>query len=350
MISADNYARRGTFWSAVGIAHEQGRLGQGKRIAILDSGFDLSQDLLVGARVNSRTTSKADAMHGTAVAMIVAIVAPRAELLLCDVMGLDGRPDVDLIASSLDEVASENVDVICMSFGDRLPRLRLNREDLPILQLFESGGEPSDLRSVLREWIAGGGFKGHMNGGCTGAGEICLALDRLSGGRSLLVAAAGNNEDLVSCPAVHDSVLAVGFHLYSSAIVNAERILEATDIPTPNQSLYADLTIDQVPGFAGTSFAAPLVAGFAALLDNPKDMHVGALIYQAVQIAKQRHMDLCPPPVATDLSIEPFTGVNALYEEVSELIEEAHSHGESAAVDPCAYCSLLLHDLGIRQS
>jgi hypothetical protein len=345
MLARNDHLRRGNFWSSVDIAHEGGQFGQGKKIAVLDSGFDLSQLLLQNASVNSSTHSRIDpaAAHGTAVAMILATVAPQAELVLKDV-GRGGPPSFEFAAESLDEAKREDVDVICMSFGNKLPRYRLEPGDLEISSLFESGGDPWTLRSILREYILAGGFKGHMRGGCPGGGVICDALSRLSQGKSLVVAAAGNDVDLVSCPAVHESVLAVASHLYSSRLVDEDRILESTDIESLSQSLFADLTIDKVPGFDGTSFAAPLVAGFSALLENPKEMREGALTYQATQVAKQRHANLCFPPVATNTREEPFIGVASLYEEVISHFHPAHRHQHPAVLEPCAYCSLLHHD------
>lgn len=37
-----NGPRLGAFWESVALAHEMGRLGQGRRIAVIDTGFDRS--------------------------------------------------------------------------------------------------------------------------------------------------------------------------------------------------------------------------------------------------------------------------------------------------------------------
>ena len=79
-----NFPREGDFWEAIRHAHKIGWRGQGRCVAIIDSGCDLTIPRLRQRtnRIRRLVESRAESgiqRHGTAVAMLLSEVAPVQE-------------------------------------------------------------------------------------------------------------------------------------------------------------------------------------------------------------------------------------------------------------------------------
>ena len=125
-----------TLWNQVNLyeAHDvSNNFGEGVKIAILDTGIDLKHPLLADRLAPSRewkdfvdndswpqergNSSDAAYGHGTAVAGIIAQVAPRATILPLRVLDKDGQGDLDDVIAAIDWAVEQGADIINMSLG-----------------------------------------------------------------------------------------------------------------------------------------------------------------------------------------------------------------------------------------
>ncbi|MBI3961534.1 MAG: S8 family peptidase [Deinococcus sp.] len=234
----------------------QGITGQGQRIAVVDTGFDLSHPDLSGSAVGGSainfsdegsqnditdlfTMSEEVIGHGTGVAALalarrnetgVVGIAPGASLIPIKACNADGECTTPAVAASICHALNQGAEVINLSLG---------------------GKQPSVLvQEAIQE-----------------------ALER----GVVVVAAAGNEGDLGSSPhfpAAFDlpGLIAVGatensgwFRAFFS---NRGSYL---DLMAPGSTVISAAPDSQYEFFDGTSFATPFVSGAAALLlsQNP---------------------------------------------------------------------------------
>ncbi|WP_280711281.1 S8 family serine peptidase [Bradyrhizobium sp. BR13661] len=189
----------------------------------------------------------ADLSHGTAVALLVRTVAPEAALDLYAIGSADG-PDRHAIGAALRKVAASEATVLCMSLGVpvSLANVELNMLD------------PSLLAVAARPRQC------PIPSGC-----LCEAITAL--GDRAVFAAVGNDAGSLFCPAMSQAVYAIGFQL-ERRIADPERgeSAWATEPSGYGQSAaVVDYTLMQPEGVLGSSFATPLVAGAAALQNDP---------------------------------------------------------------------------------
>jgi subtilisin family serine protease len=211
-------------------AHRAGR-GAGTTVAILDTGLDVDHPALAGAEVRRGVDlveggaagtgwSDPGPGHGTAVASLVHLVAPDASLLPIRVLDHDGRGSLATLILGIELATEAGVDVINLSLG--------------------TDAESEVLERVVEE-----------------AEEAGIVL----------VAAVGNRgADVEEYPARVNEVIAV-------AAVDAAGIAapftsdgDWIDLAAPGVDLLAPAADGRWAWWSGTSLAAPLVAGQAALL------------------------------------------------------------------------------------
>lgn len=257
-----SFPQSGDFWDAVHEAHQRGIRGAGCRIAIIDTACDLTIPRLAhqsGGQPIMPCPKGEPTEHGTAVALLVATVAPKAQLDIYEITR-NGRPDALEIRKALHLIAQSNADIICMSLG-------LSQAcDLTAIQdwvnaLSQQGG----LEQIIDKMIAEGGMPKPMIPNCRSPVCLCEEVNKASKVGKLVVAAVGNAVGDPFCPACATGALAIGFQLDQREVVaEAWEAAWATD-PSYKQSGFVDFTIMQPPNVVGSSFAAPLFAGALAL-------------------------------------------------------------------------------------
>ncbi len=222
---------KGPLWSVVAHARKNGLTGEGRTVAIIDSGFDLSikklnEATLGGCVQESQPGGSLD--HGTLVALLINEIAPEATLDLYEV-SVAGRPSAALIKKALQKIEGSDADIVNMSLGHSSET---------------DGGGICD---------------------CT----LAASVAQLTRTNKLVVAACGNEVGPLKCPAEQQSVLSVG---YASERREIEwdgevpvRETAIADRPGFDQSMLADMVVRQPPDVAGSSFAAPMICGLAAL-------------------------------------------------------------------------------------
>ncbi|MGB5759044.1 MAG: S8 family serine peptidase [Acidimicrobiales bacterium] len=188
--------------------------------------------------------------HGTHTAGLVALIAPRAELLIYRVLDDDGSGNPYVVAEAIDEAVAAGADVINLSFG--------------------MDGKPKS--KVLKE-----------------------AFKNAAEAEVVIVAAVGNNSDDgdrfptgqkniigVAATADGDAFLA-GFSNYGKRAM----------VAAPGVDIISTLPGGGFGAWSGTSMAAPIVTGQAALIrsDQPdlKAKKVGDLIGKSARKLRGNH-------------------------------------------------------------
>ncbi|MGQ9601928.1 MAG: S8 family peptidase [Candidatus Bipolaricaulia bacterium] len=212
----------------------QGYEGEGVRVALLDSGLDPDHpDLRANYRggydfVNGDPEPWDDNGHGTEVAGVLAAaedgsglvgVAPRAELYAVKVLGGNAHGAISDVVKGLEWAVQHGMDVVNMSLGT-----------------------PEDSRA-LREAVRA-------------AFEAGLVL----------VAPAGNESGAVLFPAAYPEVIAVSATTKADRLAPFSNFGPEVDLAAPGEEIPTTDLKGRYSLVSGTSFAAPHVAGTAALL------------------------------------------------------------------------------------
>jgi subtilisin len=235
--------------------------GQGVRVAVIDTGIDLSHpDLRVAGNVNILSPAKTgndNNGHGTHVAGTLAA-------LNNDFGVLGVAPQIDLFA----------------------------------VKVLDSNGSGywSDVIEGL-EWAV----DNHMNiinlslGSTSGSTALKQACDNAYNAGVLIVAAAGNNgvsslkADNVIYPAKYDSVIAVGAVNSAMQRPNFSSVGVSVELAAPGVEIFSTYKGSAYTTLQGTSMASPHVAGVAALVfasgiqDNDQDGRLNDEVRQRLQ-------------------------------------------------------------------
>lgn len=324
--------RSGELWDAVAVAHETGRRGGGRRIAVIDEGFNTGLPALAGQRLAWPVDGSAPTDHGTAVALLVREVAPAADLDLYPTWR-DGRLDDDLVVRAIEQAAADGVDVINLSLGEAVPT-----ED--VVRLGEAvSAPPPEVQTQDRPFWFTTQFADPdiwarvVQLPRSVIGDAATAAARAG---TTVVAAAGNSTEHVFLPAMETAVLSVGFQRVERTLANGP-MEQATAVgPSFAQTAWADVRVQQPARVLGSSFASPLVAGFALLVPEP-----GTLMAYRAMVHITSMADLLMPQLddgTTDASRQRHRVVEQLY--LRALAEGPHQH-HGADRTPCPECSLL---------
>lgn len=230
------------FWHSIAFAHEKNKKGEGVKIAVLDIGFNMSYPTLHKQTKLHRkyNTEKTSVSHGNTVALLILEVAPMAELYLFDI-GKSGVPEPEFIDLAIEEIEKIGIDIVNLSWGKKLPK------------------KVHSATEIATE-----------NCSC----YVCSKIKPLAE-RTLVVTSVGNDANFQYCPSTVPNVYNAGFQTESVALKKTDNggtayIAEAMHPQNFSQSLNTHFTIMQPEKLVGSSFAAPLFAGFLALMDERK--------------------------------------------------------------------------------
>ncbi len=242
-------------WTQLNMYSALGRsqkFGEGIKIAVIDTGLDLSHSIFQGSLAPSSewkdfvdndtnpqevgSPSDAGFGHGTAVAGLILQVAPRATLLPLRVLDKDGSGDLDDVIAAMDWAMQKGARILNLSLGanvndDALYQMMKLAASRNILVVTSSGNSylPSlTYPARMTYWNAS---TERLLGKVYGVGSV-------------------NSNDVVS-----------SFSNYGPDIVGY----------APGEALYSAYPGEQMIQATGTSFAAPLYSGALALAlsENP---------------------------------------------------------------------------------
>jgi subtilisin family serine protease len=260
-IGADEYR---TQWAPDVIrlaeAHQVSR-GAGVTVAVLDTGVDATHPALAGKLLPGYDFVDNDANpdeigtheqnptygHGTHVAGLVALAAPEAKIMPLRALDRDGVGNAWILAKALayaidpdgNPATSDGADVINLSLST-VERSRLIRDVLKAVICNDQVQSPNDLP--------------------------CLTL---FGRGAVVVAAAGNQASSIPEYPAGDGLsgaIAVGASTQSDTISVFSNFGSWVDIAAPGQAIYSTVPGGGYGTWSGTSMAAPLAAGEAALI------------------------------------------------------------------------------------
>ncbi|MEU3184237.1 S8 family peptidase [Streptomyces sp. NPDC006923] len=240
-------------------AWNAGYEGQGVKVAILDTGADLTHPDLAGRAATTKDFSGSagtnDAFgHGTHVASTVGGsgaasdgrrrgVAPRAELLIGKVLGDDGYGSESAVIQGMEWAAAEGARVINMSLGSDTPTDGTDPMSLAVNGLSKSSGAL---------FVVAAGNSGEQGGetiGSPGAADAALTVGAVDRDDSL--APFSSRGPRLGDGAVKPDVTAPGVGIVAARATG-------TTMGDPVDPYYV--------AASGTSMATPHVAGAAALL------------------------------------------------------------------------------------
>ena len=233
---------KGQQWNidVVNANNEEYQEGKDKiKVAVLDSGVALTEDIEIAGRVNF-VEGEEDVHplyedvsgHGTSVASVIAAkdnnsgitgINPNVDLYSVKILNDDKKASLSDVIKGIYWCIDNDIDIINMSFGTSV--------------------ESEILRKVVQEADQKG---------------------------IIIVAAAGNQgtaiESTVEYPAAYDEVVAVGSITPQGKISEASSMGEEIDLMAPGEKVPALGYFDEVIETEGSSMAAPHVTGVASVL------------------------------------------------------------------------------------
>lgn len=233
--------------------------GQAVKVAVLDTGIDLDHPQFVGRLVpgydfvaddsepREEGVSRVDPVygHGTHVAGIIALTAPDAKIMPIRVLNKDGEGELWRIVAAIIWAANNGADVINISFG--------------------YNSDPELLKNLLHN--------------CDIPPPGTQLFPELNGNRVIIVSAAGNggNSDPVYPSGTRiDPQVGVGAstrldNLATFSTMSAGGFDRFIRLVAPGENIVSTIPGERYALWTGTSMAAPVAAGVAALVkaQNP---------------------------------------------------------------------------------
>ena len=249
--------------------------GAGVRVAVLDTGVDRKHPALAGRLLPGHdfvgddsnpaergSVGDAGYGHGTHVAGLIAMVAPRARIMPLRVLDADGIGNAWVLQEALlyavdpdgDPSTDDGAQVINMSLGS-LSRTRL----FDAISLLVSCSTPDAVDPAV-------------DFSDPGYNEDKQRCARSKG--AVVVAAAGNSasKKLREYPAAEGAygVLSVGASRSGRRLASFSNFGSWVDLAAPGDRITSSVPKGLYGTWSGTSMAAPMVAGTAALLRSAK--------------------------------------------------------------------------------
>jgi thermitase len=229
------------------LAHTHTR-GQGVIVAVLDTGVEATHPALQGRLVSGYDFVDNDADpgeegiygqnisygHGTHVAGLIALAAPEATIMPLRVLDIDGSGNVWVLAQALQYALDHGASVINMSLS-------------------------TSARTRLLEDLIG-------KAACKNAGA-CTAQQ---GGVVVVLAAGNSGSQKQEYPASEaknlGGVLAVAATTQQDSLASFSTYGSWVSLAAPGDNVLSSVPLGEYASWSGTSMAAPLVAGSAALV------------------------------------------------------------------------------------
>ncbi|MDX2007576.1 MAG: S8 family serine peptidase [Meiothermus sp.] len=232
-------------WTQIGLSQAHSlasNLGQNVKVAVIDSGVDLNHPALASRLIDRYDFVDNDGIpqevgmmgdrgfgHGTAVAGIVAQVAPSAMIMAYRVLGPDGSGSLSNVIAAINTAIGAGAQVINLSLGADSPSAALT----------------AVLNSATSRKIYVVAAAGNANAdGLDYPARQSKTLDLV-----------GTSSYLVSVSSVDASDVKSGFANYGSSL----------DMTAPGERIATTAPGSRVASWSGTSMAAPLVSGSLAL-------------------------------------------------------------------------------------
>jgi hypothetical protein len=228
---------------------------------------------------------------------------------------------VDRAVEAVHDAVASGTDIINLSMGIGLPLEECFRVgDTPSNPSYNVAElEPDDWRSMFD----------------IPASPLWQAAHEAVDAGVTVVASTGNHAQSVYVPAVVPNVISVGFQ---SVKRNVDHLMEIalSDNPTYSQSIGSDLLIVQPPDVLGSSFACPLLAGFAALMEHREEL---PSYIACVRRAANASGALTRLSVGLEPDSDDVLRVDSLFKRA--LITAPHAHYENVeGTDECPECAL----------
>lgn len=202
--------------------------GRGVKVAVMDSGVDVSEDVNVVERVNLVDDEKYIAPfyeditgHGTSIAGIISDINPKAELYSVRVLDSSNTAKLDRVIEGIYWCIDHDIDIINMSFGTK-------------------------QRSTALEKAVNAAYDAGI----------------------LLVSAAGNggNEENVEYPAAYEKVIAVGSVDKNAVLTDESATGEEVELVAPGSQILTDGAFGGSLVAGGTSLSVAHVTGAASAI------------------------------------------------------------------------------------
>ena len=332
------FDRNGPFWEGMQVARSLDLSGNGKKVAVVDADFDLNYGGL-RAVVDPGSTVLTDRVgrrgrHGTAVALLVHEVAPAATLILLDVypgIHLQSSAVADGIHAAVE--AGANVINFSLEFSSDCPRADRSGFDLDVI--LSSDPSPEAFLDQVRYWLTAS--EPYRIGSCSDC-AVCVALGFVPS--EVVIVAASGNTDRSVCPACYTRSIGVGFEKRERVLVG-DRDVITTSLPTFAQNLRTESLLPQPPGFDGTSFAAPLTSGLAAILPRTSDVASMSRMPFAFFPLAALLDTIAAASEPAERSIETLVAGFDLF---GDACPDDHRHWSQASPGPCVTCSIYMID------
>ena len=241
------------YWDQIDLPEGQAlapHLGAGVKVAVIDTGIDLRHPAFVGrlappsewkdfvdGDAYPQEVQGTNYGHGTGVADVIVQVAPNVTILPLRVLGPDGSGDTTDVVAAIDYAVQKGAQVINLSLG--------------------TDTDEKTLKELVKYAVKQ---------------EV------------LVVASAGNNgQENVMFPARYNSeVLSIGSVNRDDELSPFSAYGKELSLTAPGEFIYTAAPDNSVGYWSGTSFAAPIVTGAAALAlgekvtytkMNPKDLN-----------------------------------------------------------------------------
>ena len=257
--------------------HERGLTGAGVKIAIIDTGIDITHDEFKGMEdrvhwadlVNGRATAYDDNGHGTHVAGIIAAqgtwntmlngfklkgVAPGATLLVIKAIDADGRGDESRVARGVNVAVNAGADIIVLSLGG---------ESRAIFG--------TNTETAVESAIAKGVYVVAAAGNAQGT-ESCTVSSPASVEGVIAVGAVDRNEAIGSFSCRGSGKEGTGSVLpgIPSPVTSSSDPHKKPEVVAPGVEVVSAWTGNAYAAASGTSQAAPMVGGLLALILEEK--------------------------------------------------------------------------------